>query len=68
MVDAEGRAWLLEVNAFPDFRQSGSVGERVVRGFWEEVVGVAVGGFFGGEVKGEKGSLRKVLDVNLGRR
>ena len=68
MVDAEGRAWLLEVNAFPDFRQSGSVGEEVVKGFWDEVVGVAVGGFFGGEVKREEGRLRKVLDVDLGRR
>ena len=68
MVDAGGRAWLLEVNAFPDFRQSGSVGEGVVKGFWEEVVGVAVGGFFGGEMKREEGRLRKVLDVDLGRR
>lgn len=68
MVDAKGSAWLLEVNAFPDFRQSGSVGEGVVRGFWEEVVGVAVGSFSGGEVKGDEGRLRNVLDVDLGRR
>ena len=68
MLDAEGRAWLLEVNAFPDFRQSGSVGEEVVKGFWEEVIGVAVGGFFDSEMKREEGRLRKVLDVDLGRR
>ena len=68
MVDAGGRAWLLEVNAFPDFRQSGSVGEELVKGFWEEVIGVAVGGFFGGEMKTEEDRLRKVLDVDLGRR
>ena len=68
MVDADGRAWLLEVNAFPDFRQSGNVGEQVVRGFWEEVVEIAVGRFSGVEVVEKEGRLRKVLDVDLGRR
>lgn len=106
--------WLLEVNAFPDFAQSGEgEGEKgVVRGFWEGVLGVVgevwglgVGGGGGsgegeGEEKGEekeggeeggdgdgneskkeekeeenekKGGrwrwgMRKVLDVDLGRR
>ncbi|KAL2755928.1 hypothetical protein ACRALDRAFT_1011429, partial [Sodiomyces alcalophilus JCM 7366] len=48
LVDAAGTAWLLEVNAFPDFRQTGT-GEAgvVVEGFWRETVRVAVGGFFG---------------------
>lgn len=67
MVDESGRAWLLEVNAFPDFRQSGVEGEGVVKGVWEGVVGVAVGGFFGvdvgeggeGEGKGEGKEGRK---------
>ena len=88
LVDEGGTAWLLEVNAFPDFAQSGPEGEGVVRGVWEEAVGIAVGGFFGvgdergffgvGEEKGffgvgedkgnRKGGMRKVLDIDLGRK
>lgn len=49
LVDEKGTAWLLEVNAFPDFRQSGDVGREVVKGFWVEVVEKGIGGFFGGE-------------------
>lgn len=89
LVDAGGRAWLLEVNAFPDFAQGGVEGREVVRGVWEGVVGM-VGGFFGvggkgggeelagkkelGEGKGEgeggeeRWGMRKVLDIDLGRR
>lgn len=89
LVDAEGKCWLLEVNAFPDFRQSGEKGMGVVKGFWEAVVGIAVAAFFGvvSRQKGlgaqeeawgvEKGEnlwreeslgMRKVLDIDLGRR
>lgn len=82
LVDEGGRAWLLEVNAFPDFKQSGEEGEGVVRGVWEAAVGIAVRGFFGmeggggedggrgGGGGGREGTLRvrKVLDVDLGRR
>jgi len=84
MVDEGGRAWLLEVNAFPDFARSGVQGEGVVRGVWEGVVGM-VGGWFGvgrgeegrgegegeGEEEGEREErwgMRKVLDIDLGRR
>lgn len=69
LVDAEGKAWLLEVNAFPDFKQSGDEGEGVVRGVWEAAIGMAVRGFFGMEGRGEDGTLgvRNVLDVDLGR-
>jgi tubulin--tyrosine ligase len=73
MVDEGGRAWLLEVNAFPDFGRSGVEGEGVVRGVWEGVVGM-VGGFFGvgvegrGEAEEERSGMRKVLDIDLGRR
>jgi len=91
MVDEGGRAWLLEVNAFPDFARSGVEGREVVRGVWEGVVGM-VGGFFGvgveggeegvreegrGEGKGDeeggregeaRWGMRKVLDIDLGRR
>ena len=87
LVDADGNCWLLEVNAFPDFRQSGEGGKSVVKGVWEAVVGIAIKGFFGmggeeavadGEKvevevrdKGreeEKWGMRKVLDIDLGRR
>ena len=81
MVDERGDVWLLEVNAFPDFSMTGEGLRDVVRGLWEGVVGVAVGGFFGGregedgegkagdgEEEGGRWGLRKVLDVDMGRR
>ena len=78
MVDERGEAWLLEVNAFPDFRQTGEDLRDVVKGLWEAVVGIAVGDFFGvGERDGqdwgqrkvgdERWGLRKVLDLDMGR-
>ena len=68
LVDNEGKAWLLEVNAFPDFRQTGDELSGIVEGLWREVVAEAVGGFFGG--KEQKGSEDLVLvrKVELGRR
>lgn len=67
--DGELRTWLLEVNAFPDFRQSGDECKGVVEGLFEGVVDVAVGGFFGVDGKdGEGKGMVKVLDVDLGRR
>lgn len=76
MVDSTGHVWLLEVNAFPDFAQSGNgVGKEVVQGLWEGVLGlVGMAWFNGGKVEEEgngiKGrwGMRKVLDVDLGRR
>lgn len=72
LVDAHGAVWLLEVNAFPDFAQSGDVGKGVVQGVWEGAVELLVdeAGFFpgrradGGKV--EKSGMRMVLDVDLG--
>jgi hypothetical protein len=68
------RTWLLEVNAFPDFRQTGEECKGVVEGLFEGVVGVVVGGMMGvdgmkleGEEK-ETSGMVKVLDVDLGRR
>ncbi|KAI1078887.1 sure-like protein [Whalleya microplaca] len=49
LVGEDGTAWLLEVNAFPDFKQSGPELGGLVGGFWTEVLGKAVGGFFGVE-------------------
>lgn len=81
LVDAQGTAWLLEVNAFPDFRQTGDELTPLVAGLWEEVLGKAVGGFFGGgdgeadgqaeggkgKGKGEDEQLVLVRQVDLGR-
>ena len=48
LVDEDGKIWLLEVNAFPDFRQTGEdLGERIVGGFWKGVVGVVAREWFG---------------------
>ena len=75
LIDAESKVWLLEVNAFPDFGQTGKELRGVVEGLWEGVVGVGVRGFFGvdgedaGQPEGEKKwGMKKVLDVDLGRR
>jgi tubulin--tyrosine ligase len=72
LVDEDGTAWLLECNAFPDFRQSGpAAGQELVRGLWECVVDVAVAGFFGlaqGEEDNENVKLICVKDLDLGRR
>lgn len=70
LVDEGGVAWLLEVNAFPDFRQTGQELMGVVGGLWEEVVGKAVGGFFGVEREKEdgEGGLVEVRRVDLGRK
>jgi tubulin---tyrosine ligase len=51
LVDDAGKVWLLEVNAFPDFAQTGSeLGERVVGGFWQGVVAVTADKWFGSSV------------------
>ncbi|KAI9796204.1 MAG: hypothetical protein M1833_006455 [Piccolia ochrophora] len=75
LVDAGGTAWVLEVNAFPDFKQTGEGLRGVVEGLWAEVVRVVVGRWFGGLKQDEGGEgkeggmgLVKVLDVDLGRR
>jgi tubulin--tyrosine ligase len=70
LVDEAGRAWLLEVNAFPDFRQTGSELQGIVGGLWEGVVHVAVGRFFGVEGKedGGNGDMVLVREVEMGKR
>ena len=71
--DGELRTWLLEVNAFPDFRQTGEDCKGVVEGLMEGVVKVGIAPFFGvdgteeGDTKGGEGLVR-VLDVDLGKR
>jgi tubulin--tyrosine ligase len=69
LVDEMGTAWLLEVNAFPDFRQTGEELRGIVGRLWEDVVDVAVAGFFAreGEEK-EEADMVLVREVEMGRR
>jgi tubulin--tyrosine ligase len=70
LVDESGTAWLLEVNAFPDFRQTGEELKGLIKGLWEGVVDKAVAGFFGFEGMGkeEEGNMVLVRSLDLGRR
>ena len=91
MVDSAGEVFLLEVNAFPDFRQTGDELRDLVGKLWDGVVALAVAPFFGSDLKStgdgtdaeeehengketatdadeERWGMRKVLDVDLGRR
>ncbi len=67
LIDAKGKAWLLEVNAFPDFAQTGDELQGLVEGLFEGVVETAVKPFFGLGTAETK-EMRKVLDIDLGRR
>jgi tubulin---tyrosine ligase len=70
LVDAERNVWLLELNAYPDFKQTGKeLQDVVVGGLFEEVVKVAVQPFFG-DKKDEDGTekMKLVRSVDLGRR
>lgn len=70
LVDEQGVPWLLEVNAFPDFRQTGEELRGLVGGLWEGVVEEAVGRFFGVEIQRAQGEDKMVLvkKLDLGRR
>lgn len=57
LVDERGKVWLLEVNAFPDFRMSGERGKGVMGRLWEGVLGVLVG-----EGSLLQGTLRRARD------
>lgn len=66
LVDVDGIPWLLEINAFPDFKQTGSELKDLVAGLWEGVVDKAIAPFFGikdGNTGGEKMVLVKTLDL-----
>jgi tubulin--tyrosine ligase len=69
LVDAAGTAWLLEVNAFPDFGQTGEELKCDVIGrLFEAVMEAAVKPFFGvAGAQGEDRDLRLVAHLDLGR-
>ena len=62
---------MLEVNAFPDFAQTGNELQNLIAEFFEGVVDVALKPIFGFE-KAEKpayhSDMVQVLDIDLGRR
>ncbi|KAI2721646.1 hypothetical protein DTO013E5_788 [Penicillium roqueforti] len=68
LVDALGNVWLLELNAYPDFAQTGEdLKEAVIGRLFEEVVDVAVKPFFGlGDGAGTD-DMKLVADIDLGR-
>jgi len=60
---------LLEVNAYPDFKQTGDDLGTVIEGLLEEVVKIAVVPFFGVGAEAheeEDGRMVKVLNIDLG--
>ncbi|KAG5983809.1 hypothetical protein E4U55_007041 [Claviceps digitariae] len=76
MVDASGHTWLLEVNAFPDFKQTGGDLSDIVEGFWRGVMRKGVARFFGVHAgaraldRGQEDDddMVAVREVDLGRR
>ncbi len=76
LIDDKGIAWLLEVNAFPDFKQTGEELSGLIQGLWDGVVAVAVAvaPFFGMDnlevhrEDGEQNSMVLVRELDLGRR
>ncbi|KAK6333226.1 hypothetical protein TWF718_011047 [Orbilia javanica] len=64
LVGEDGKVRILEVNAFPDFKQTGEEEKELVAGLFDGVVGV-VKEFFGEEVQ-EDERMDKVLDVEVG--
>ena len=65
---------LFKVNSFSTFKQSGETSKAIVQGPLSGVFGIAVKGFFTPEAKADAGTeeerfgMRRVLDVDLGRR
>lgn len=70
LVDKDGNTWLLELNAYPDFAQTGEeLKEAVVGRLFEETVDVAVKPFFGLSEEAASGSeyMKLVANLDLGR-
>ncbi|KAH0542716.1 hypothetical protein FGG08_002951 [Glutinoglossum americanum] len=69
LIDEHMNAWLLEVNAFPDFAQTGDELKSVVAGLFDSIIRIAVKPFFGLDIDEERDASRihKVLDIDMGR-
>jgi len=66
MVDAGLNVSLLEVNSYPDFKQTGDELSSLIDGLFEDTVDVAVRPFLTGAKKFEAKNMEKVLDIALG--
>ncbi len=68
MVDADMNVFLLEVNSFPDFKQTGDELSGIISRLFEEVVDIAVVPFVSKSKVSTVGSpqMIKVLDIELG--
>lgn len=68
LVDSSGNSWLLEMNAYPDFAQTGEdLKQQVVGRLFEETIDVAVKPFFGLGEPEKEGDLKLVKELDLGR-
>lgn len=70
LVDATGTPWLLEVNAFPDFAQSGGALSELIGELVDETVDVAIRPFFveAGVPPRSAQNMVEVLNIDLGKR
>lgn len=69
LVDADMKVWLLEVNAYPDFKQTGDdLQEVVVGGLFEDVIKTAVVPFFEGMQPAGTDTMKLVRELDMGRR
>lgn len=67
LVDKNCNAWLLELNAYPDFKQTGlDLQDVVVGGLFKEVANVAIAPFFGYS-ESQRPQMPLVRSLNLGR-
>lgn len=67
LVDQDANVWLLELNAYPDFKQTGQdLQDRIVGGLFKQVVSAAVLPFFGLEFEASP-NLPLVRQIDLGR-
>lgn len=67
MVDANLNVSLLEINSYPDFKQTGDELSSLIDGLFEGVVDVAVKPFLTGAKECEATTMEKVLDIELGK-
>lgn len=70
LLDVHKNAWLLELNAYPDFKQTGKgLQEQVVGKLFDGVIDVAVAPFFGAQHKSiANDQMQLVRAIDLGRR
>ena len=70
LVDEAMNVWLLELNAYPDFKQTGDgLQGKVVGGLFEDVIKTAVEPFFDGKTSsGGTDTMKLVKEIDLGRR